>query len=66
MRVFVFIRQYALSHKDLTAKLKELETKYDKQFKDVYEAINYLLQKDKEEIEYQKRARIGFKVKNHK
>ena len=40
MRAFVFIRQYALTHKDLTEKLKELETKYNKQFKDVYEAIN--------------------------
>ena len=30
MRAFVFIRQYALTHKDLTDKLKELETKYNK------------------------------------
>ena len=40
MRAFVFIRQYALTHKDLTEKLKELESKYNRQFKDVYEAIN--------------------------
>ena len=39
MRAFVFIRQYALTHKDLTENLKALETKYNKQFKDVYEAI---------------------------
>jgi hypothetical protein len=30
MRAFVFIRQYALTHKDLTDKLKELETKNNK------------------------------------
>ena len=60
MRAFVFIRQYALSHRDLTEKLKELEEKYDKQFKDVYEAINYLLQKEKQEIEQKERRRIGF------
>lgn len=60
MRAFVFIRQYALTHKDLTDKLKELETKYNKQFKDVYEAINYLLHKDKQEIEQKERKRIGF------
>ena len=60
MRAFVFIRQYALSHKDLTEKLKELENKYDKQFKDVYEAINYLLQKDKVETDQMERKRIGF------
>ena len=64
MRAFVFIRQYALTHKDLTENLKALETKYNKQFKDVYEAINYLLQKDKEEIEHKKRTRIGFKIKD--
>lgn len=29
MRAFLFIRQYALSHKDLTDKLKEPENKYD-------------------------------------
>jgi hypothetical protein len=60
MRAFVFIRKYALSHKDLTEKLKELENKYDKQFKDVYEAINYLLQKDKVETDQKERKRIGF------
>ncbi len=61
MRAFVFIRQYALSHADLTAKLKELETQYNQQFKDVYEAINYLLKKDKQEIEQKQRTKIGFK-----
>ncbi|MCW5912258.1 MAG: ORF6N domain-containing protein [Cyclobacteriaceae bacterium] len=63
VRAFVFIRQYALSHKELTDKLHELEKKYNKQFKDVYEAINYLLQKDKEVIEYKVRKKIGFKRK---
>ena len=61
VRAFVFIRQYALSHKDLTAKLKELESKYNQQFKDVYEAINYLLQKDKQDTGQSERKRIGFK-----
>jgi hypothetical protein len=64
MRAFVFLKEYALSHKDLTGKLKELETKYNKQFKDVYEAINYLLKKDKEEIEHKGRNKIGFKRKS--
>jgi hypothetical protein len=61
MRAFVFICQYALSHKDLTEKLLELETTYNKQFKDVYEAINYLLDKDKTEKEQGERKSIGFK-----
>lgn len=61
MRAFVFMRQYALTHKDLTEKLLELENRYDKQFNDVYDAINFLLQKDKQEKEQKQRKRIGFK-----
>ncbi|HEX7583868.1 MAG TPA: ORF6N domain-containing protein, partial [Prolixibacteraceae bacterium] len=61
MRAFVFMRQYALTHKDLTEKLQELENKYDQQFKDVYEAISFLFQKDNQEIEQKQRKRIGFK-----
>jgi len=60
MRAFVFIRRYALTHKDLTDKLRELESQYNKQFKDVYDALNYLLQKDKQETEQKERKRIGF------
>lgn len=61
MRAFVFIRQYALSHKDLTDRLKELESKYDQQFNDIYDALNYLLQKDKVEQDQRQRRKIGFK-----
>lgn len=61
MRAFVFIRQYTLTHKDLTKKLKELESRYNQQFKDVYEAISYLLNKDKQESQQKQRKRIGYK-----
>ncbi len=61
MRAFVFMRQYALAHKDLTEKLQELENKYDQQFKDVYDAINFLLQKDIQETAQKQRKRIGYK-----
>jgi ABC-type transport system involved in cytochrome bd biosynthesis fused ATPase/permease subunit len=60
MRAFVFVRQYALTHKDLTDKIKELEKRYNQQFADVYEAINYLLQTDKQQTEQKTRKRIGF------
>jgi phage regulator Rha-like protein len=46
VRAFVFLRQFALSNTELTEKLRKLESRYDQQFKDVYEAINFLLQKD--------------------
>lgn len=60
MRAFVFIRSYALSHKDLTDKLKELENKYNTQFSDVYQALGYLLEKDKQEADQNQRKRIGY------
>ena len=56
MRAFVMIRQYALIYKELSARLKEIEGK----FTDVYEAINYLLNKDKLQTEQNQRKRIGF------
>jgi len=62
MRAFVMVRQYALTYKELTAKLKEIESK----FTDVYEAINYLLNKDKQQIEQKQRKRIGFYPGNEK
>jgi hypothetical protein len=64
MRAFVFIRQYTLNHQDLKKKLDEFEKNYNKKFQDIYEAINYLLKKEKEITEYQKRKRIGFKRDN--
>jgi hypothetical protein len=60
VRAFIALKQFAFNYKELSGKLKELESKYNKQFKDVYEAINYLLQKNKQETEQQERKRIGF------
>jgi len=40
-----------------------LEVKYNLQFKDVFEALNYLLNKDGEEEVQKKRRRIGFMYK---
>ena len=60
MRAFVMIRQYALTYKELTDKLKEIEGR----FTDVYDAINYLLNKDKLQIEQKQRKRIGFNPEN--
>jgi len=57
------MRQYALSHKDLTEKLKEIETKYDKNFEDIYQAINYLIGEKQQELDLKNRKRIGFKEK---
>jgi hypothetical protein len=61
VRAFISLKQFVLNHKELSEKLKEMESKYNKQFKDVYEAINYLLQKDKQQTEQKERKRIGYK-----
>jgi hypothetical protein len=61
MRAFVLIRNFALTNKDLTQKLEKLESKYNKQFADVFEAINFLIQKDKKATIQTDRKKIGFK-----
>ena len=61
VRAFITLKQFVLNYKELSGKLLELENKYDKQFKNVIDAINFLLQKDNQETEQKHRKRIGFK-----
>jgi hypothetical protein len=58
MRTFIKIRQYAMNYKELADKLLI----HDKQFTDVYEALDCLINKEKLEIEEKQRERIGFKI----
>ena len=61
MRTFVKLREILLSHKDLAAKLEDLEKKYDTQFRIVFDAIRQLI------IPPEKLKReIGFHVKETK
>ena len=43
VRAFVKLREMLASHKDLARKLKEMEKKYDAQFKIVFDAIRQLM-----------------------
>ena len=61
MRTFVMIRKYASEHKSFDEKLQEMETKYDKQLSNVYEALNYLIKKDETESKPKERKQIGYK-----
>ncbi|MCE2962153.1 MAG: ORF6N domain-containing protein [Chitinophagales bacterium] len=61
MRAFVYFRQLILSNKQLSNKLVAMEEKYNKKFKDVFEALNYLLNKDKQVEEVKVRTKIGFR-----
>ncbi len=47
MRAFVKLRELLSTHKDLARKLEELEGKYDKQFRVVFDAIRELMQPPK-------------------
>jgi len=44
MRAFVRLRELAASHKDVLLRLDEMEGKYDRQFKGVFDAIRLLMQ----------------------
>lgn len=58
VRTFVQLRHMAKNHAAIMARLKQLEGKYDKQFKEVYDLINGLL-----DLPTPPRKRIGFKQK---
>jgi phage regulator Rha-like protein len=62
VEAFIALKEFALNYKEIGDKLKEMESTYNKQFKDVYEAINYLLQKDKQETSQKERKQIGYKT----
>ncbi len=61
IRAFVQLRQFSLTHAELSQKMNEIENKYDKQFESVYEALNYLVQKDKQITTQEQRIKIGYK-----
>ena len=58
MRVFVRLREFVASNKELARKLAELERKNDAQFKVVFDAIRQLMAPPPEP----KKGRIGFHV----
>ena len=58
MRAFVRLRESISKHKDLAGKLTELENRYDRQFKVVFDAIRGLMKQPDP-----KRRGIGFRAK---
>ncbi len=55
MRAFVKLRQIFVSNAELSRRLEELESKYDKQFKIVFDAIRHLMA-----TPVRRRKEIGF------
>lgn len=56
MRTFVALRKLMETNKDLAAKIRQLERKYDQRFKLVFDAIQKLIKQEKEA------QPIGFKI----
>ena len=63
MRAFVALRQHLTDYTNLKDHIAELEKEMNIKFKDIQQVLNYLLQKDKVQIEHQDRERIGYKRK---
>ena len=57
IRAFVTIRQFSLSYAELKNRIEEIES----QFPDIYKALNYLVDKDKNQKKETGRPKIGYK-----
>ena len=60
IRAFIALRQAAVQYRELAEKLAQLEHSNNKQFKEIYQALNYLIDKKRKEEDFSKRKRIGF------
>lgn len=61
IRTFVLLRQFSMGFDDLNKKIKQLEKRYNKNFKDVFQALDFLLMEKHQREELKNRRRIGFK-----
>jgi len=57
MRTFVTIRQFSLNYSELKTKIEAIES----QFPDIYNALNFLMDKYKAKDSQEERAKIGYK-----
>lgn len=61
IRAFVLLRQHLTDYGHLKDEIAQLEKEMDLKFKDIHPVMNYLLQKNKVQVEEEKRERIGYK-----
>ena len=61
MRAFVMMRQFALTYKELSEKLIELEKQHNQKFDDIEQVLTYLMQKDKQQTQQITRKQVGYK-----
>jgi hypothetical protein len=60
IRTFVKLREMIVSNKELRIKIEEMEKKYDKRFKIIFDTLRSFLENNKKE---KKKEPIGFKCK---
>ena len=58
VRAFISLRKTLLNIENLNLNIKELEQKYDSQFEDIYEAIQFLMTENKEIATHHERTKI--------
>ena len=66
VRAFIELRKFASQYADIIIQLKDLKDKvgnHDAHLDKIYEALDRLLTKQDEEIDWEERQRIGFRVK---
>ncbi|HAB26895.1 MAG TPA: DNA-binding protein [Xanthomarina gelatinilytica] len=61
IRAFVVLRQHLADYKDLKEAIAILEKEMNTKFKDINQALHYLLNKDQKEKEQANRKQIGYK-----
>jgi hypothetical protein len=66
IRAFVVLRQHLADYKDLKEEIGKIEKQMNTKFKDINQALNYLLNKDQQQTKQSNRKPIGFKTKNKK
>ena len=61
MRAFVMMRQFALTYRELSEKLIELEKLNNQKFDDIEQVLTYLIQKDNQQTQQANRLEVGYK-----
>lgn len=61
IRAFVLIRQHLTGYKELQEKINTLQENTNMQFNDIYQALNVLLDKNKQDTTQKERKQIGYK-----
>ncbi len=62
IEAFIALKEFALNYKELAAKIEKLEHKHNRQFADIYEALELLLQDKQTTDDWHNRKKIGYKT----